>query len=131
MIGLEKIDGFGKRQIYGLDSQVGLGSSIKGRSPFRIIIQELICGFLEVVGHRQYPGYFFAPNRFKSAVCPTRNRDVPPPRGMPQYLADVAAGREANFDCWAAVALQMRASSNWARFYLRLRWPQQLLDWPW
>ena len=76
-------------------------------------------------------GTIFAPSRLKPADCPTRNRDVPPPRGMLQYLADVPAGCEANFDCWAAVALQMRASSNSACFYLRLRWPQQLLDWPW
>ena len=36
-IGLEKIHGFGKRQVYGLDSQGGLRSLIKGRSPSRPI----------------------------------------------------------------------------------------------
>ena len=55
----EKIDGFGNRQIYGLDSQVGLDSLIKGRSPFSSINEELICGLPDVVGHRHYPGYYF------------------------------------------------------------------------
>ena len=128
---MENIEGFGKRQIYGLDSQVGLGSLIKGRSPSRSINEELRCGLLDVAGNRLDPGYSFAPTRLNPSRLPHAQPRFPPPRGMPQYLADVAAGREANFDCWAAVALQMRASSNWARFYLRLRWPQQLLDWPW
>ena len=54
-IGMEKIDRFGKRQIYGLDSQVGLGLLIKGRSPSRQINEELKCGLPDVVGNRHYP----------------------------------------------------------------------------
>ena len=72
----------------------------------------------DVVCNRHSPGYHFAPTRLNFADCPTHNRDVADVAGMPQYLADVAAGREAKFDFWAAVALQMRASSNLARFYL-------------
>ena len=51
---------FGTRQIYGLDSQVGLGALIKGRSPSRVINDELRLGLPDIVGIRHYPGYYFA-----------------------------------------------------------------------
>ena len=130
-IGLQLGDAFGMRQIYGLDSQVGLGALIKGRSPSRHINDELRRGLPDIVGNRHYPGYYFAPTRLNPGDCPTRDRDVPPPRGLPHYIAEVVAGRVAEFDRWAGVALQTRASSNWARFFLRMQWPQRLSIWPW
>ena len=122
---------FGTRQIYGLDSQVGLGALIKGRSPSRVINDELRLGLPNLVGIRHYPGYYFAPTRINPADCPTRDKDVPSPRGIPAYIADLAADRTDAFDKWSAVALQTRSCSNWARFYLRLLWPVALQAWPW
>ena len=60
---------FGKRQIYGLDPQVGTGALIKGRSPSRAINEELRSGLPDIVGVRSCPGFYFAPTRLNPADC--------------------------------------------------------------
>ena len=130
-IAREGTRGFEQRQIYGLDSQVGLGALIKGRSPSEHINNELRQGLPGIVCMRHYPGYFFAPTRYNPGDCPTRDHDIPPPRGMPEYLLEAAEGRFEQFDRWAAVALQTRSCSTWARFTLRLLYPVRTIQWPW
>ena len=122
---------FKTKQLYGLDSQVGLGALAKGRSPSLPLNEELRTGLPHVVGHQHYPGYLFAPTRLNPADCPTRSKEIPPPRGVPRFLVDAAAGNVAEFDLWAGLPLQTRSSSNWARFMWRLLRPQELVAWPW
>ena len=122
---------FKKKQIYGMDSQVGLGALSKGRSPSLPINEELRRGLPHIVGCQHYPGYMFAPTRLNPGDCPSRNQDLPAPRAMPQFLADVAAGSIAEFEAWTQLPLQCRSVSNWARFVVRLRRPQALSAWPW
>ena len=122
---------FKTRQLYGMDSQVGLGALSKGRSPSQPLNEELRHGLPYIVGCHHYPGYMFAPTRLNPADCPTRLKELPRPRAVPQFLVDAAKGDVAEFDLWAQLPLQTRSVSNWARFAWRLRRPQALVAWPW
>ena len=117
------------KQIYGMDSQVGLGVLSKGRSASYWLNEECRADLPSVLGRRHYPGYCFSPTRMNPADHPTRGTDIPP-QHTPGYLCAAAAGDLEAFDVFAQLPPQSRASSSWARFFVRLRMPQQLERWP-
>ena len=119
------------KQMYGMDSQVGLGALSKGRSPSLPINEELRRGLPSIAGSQHYPGYMFAPTRLNPGDYPSRNKELPLPRAMPQFLADVALGDFSEFEAWTLLPWQCRAVASWARFVVRLRRPQALISWPW
>ena len=125
------IRGYGQRQLYGLDSQVGLGVCSKGRSPSYVLNEEAREGTADIIGLRHYPGYCFSPTRLNPADYPSRFRRIRRNRQMPGFLAAAAAGDYGAFDRWAALPLQPRAAANWARFWIRLAYPESLEPWAW
>ena len=118
------------RQLYGMDSQVGLGVLGKGRSASHWLNEECRQGLPTILGRRHYPGFGFAPTRLNPADHPTRSRPIPPPQDTPGYLVAAAQGDPAELDAWTSVPPQTRASASWARFLLRMQWPQPRCAWP-
>ena len=123
--------GYGKRQLYGLDSQVGLGVCSKGRSLSFVLNEEAREGAADLIGLRHYPGYYFAPTRLNPADDPTRQRKIRQSRLAPGFLEAAVRGYFAGFDRWVALPLQQRSVSTWARFYIRLAFPETQIEWPW
>ena len=88
-------------------------------------------GAADLLGLRHYPGYYFAPTRLNPADAPTRKREIRRNRLAPGFLAAAARGDFEGFDCWAALPMQQRTVSTWARFYVRLAFPETPIPWPW
>ena len=88
-------------------------------------------GAADIIGLRHYPGYYFAPTRLNPGDYPSRYRPIRKNRLAPDFLAAAARGDYQRFDEWAAMPLQMRSVSNWARFFVRLSLPDVLEEWPW
>ena len=123
--------GYGCRQLYGLDSQVGLGALGKRRSPSYVLNEECREGLGDIIGLRHYPGYYFAPTRLNPGDHPSRYAAIPTRRALPGFFVDAARGNFEAFDRWASLPKQSRRTSNWARFAYRLLFPLSLVDWPW
>ena len=121
--------GYNTRQVYGLDSQVGIGVLAKGRSPSHVLNDELRLGLPYTVSYRHYPGYKFAPTRLNRADDPTRDRPVRPSRDCPGFIVDMVGGNFGEWDSRTRLPRQCRAISPWAHFVVRLLRPTQLRPW--
>ena len=121
--------GFNTRQVYGLDSQVGIGVLSKGRSPSHVLNDELRSGLPAIVSYRHYPGFKFSPTRLNRADDPTRDREVPKPRGCADFIAEFAKGHVQEWDARARLPRQRRADAPWAHFVVRLLRPTALVPW--
>ena len=121
--------GYNTRQVYGLDSQVGIGVLAKGRSPSHALNDELRLGLPYTISYRHYPGYKFSPTRLNRADDPTRDRPVRPSRGCPEFVQDMLGGDCDEWDAWIKLPRQCRAISPWAHFVVRLLRPTQLRPW--
>ena len=110
------------KQLYRMDSSVGIGFLAKGRSASRLLYQELRTQVPDLIGHDHYSGYLFTPTRLNSAGHPARGRAVPPPdatRG-PQCWDQVPRGEFELFDAFARLRPQRRAYAEWIRLTLRI-----------
>ena len=121
--------GYNTRQVYGLDSQVGIGVLAKGRSPSHVLNDELRLGLPYILSYRHYPGYKFAPTRLNRADDPTRDRPVRPSRACPGFVSDMLGGDYGEWDARTRLPRQCRAIAPWAHFVVRLLRPTQLQPW--
>ena len=118
------------RQLYAMDSRVGLGCLSKGRSPSHSLNDEVKQGVPAIIAHDHYPGYLFSPTRINPGDCPTRDKPLPVPSAAPAWLRSAAAGDLGPFDQWIHLPLQTRAVSEWARFTAQLLMPSGRDVWP-
>lgn len=96
-------EAFSIRVPYGLDSQVALGSLVKGRSASPQLTSLLSRSIPTVLGRDVYGGYGFFPSGVNPADAPTRHETVPPPSSaFPSWKDDVADGDFEKFDLWFA-----------------------------
>ena len=66
------------REIFGLDSQVALGSIIKGRSSSQALNKELEKSLANMIGFDSYAECIYFENFRNRADAPTRGRPIPP-----------------------------------------------------
>lgn len=90
-----------RRFLYGLDSQVTLGSVVKGRAASRALNRELIKSIPHIVGSDIYSSYMYFPSAVNRADGPTRDThpaepDVP----LPDWWEDASNGDYRGLDQW-------------------------------
>ena len=87
---------------YGLDSQVALGSLVKGRSSSAGLNRLLWKSIPTILGaDLLYAGYGFFPSPINRADAPTRGQKVPAPDlELPHWWTAVEAGDFADYDAW-------------------------------
>ena len=84
-----------------LDSQVALGSLVKGRASSRALNSELSRSLAYLVGSDLYPSFGYWPSKMNRADGPTRSADVPDPdMAKPKWLACLEAGDVESYDRW-------------------------------
>ena len=116
-----------------LDSQVSLGSLVKGRASSRAINAELSRSLAYVVGSDLYPAFGFWPSKMNRADAPTRKGEVPgPDMEKPAWLLALEAGDYETYDDWLA-SLPSHDSKPGADFrHLKLEFddrPKSRLSW--
>ena len=89
------------RLAYALDSQVALGSLVKGRASSKPLNGELMKSIPLVLGSDLYAAYGYWPSKLNRADGPTRD-SVPDPPDLPEpwWWQELCAGRTADFDDW-------------------------------
>ena len=91
----------GSRQLIAMDSQVGLGSLIKGRSASPAINNELMRSIPHLVALDLFPDYLYYQTKINPADDPTRGAPVRlPDLEKPVWWAEVSRGDFKNFDQW-------------------------------
>ncbi len=91
----------GHREIYGMDSQVGLGALCKGRSASASLNWELAKSIPVMVGYDTYPEFIYYETSINPADGPTRGRKVPAPsRVLPGWWNEFCFGEFSEFDRW-------------------------------
>ena len=84
-----------------LDSQVALGSLVKGRASSRALNSELSRSLAYLVGSDLYPSFGYWPSKMNRADAPTRCAEVPgPDMEKPSWLVGLEAGDTAGYDKW-------------------------------
>ena len=107
------------RHVFALDSNVGLCSLVKGRSP-SLGLQPVLrrIGATLVVGSL-YPAYHFSPTRWNPADHPTQDTEIPDP--LPSGI-DSSASLSELLDFAQGENLR-RSFANWVRLFSRLVGP--------
>lgn len=91
------------RELFGLDSQVGLGSLIKGRSASPSINEELVRSIPTVVAQDIISNYMYYETSCNPADDGTRGRALRQPRlQVPVWWQSLADGDFEDFDRWLA-----------------------------
>ena len=91
------------RDIYGLDSQVGLGCLIKGRSSSRAINNELSRSLPSMIIFDSYPSFIFFDSGSNPADDPTRGVELRSSSlEFPTWLQQLCDGDTRDFDAWVA-----------------------------
>jgi hypothetical protein len=86
---------------YALDSQVALGSLVKGRASSKALNSELLRSVPTMLGSDLYGGYGFWPSKLNRADGPTRDAEPDAPDAeVPWWWNDVCNSRFDRFDCW-------------------------------
>ena len=89
------------RVCYGLDSQVALGSLVKGRSSSAGLNRLLWKSIPIILGADMYSGYGFFPSAINRADAPTRGLSVAAPDlELPSWWDELQMGNFSNYDCW-------------------------------
>ena len=89
------------RIAYALDSQVALGSLVKGRASSRALNAELMKSIPAVIGSDLYAACGYWPSKLNRADGPTRDSvPDPPDQDLPWWWQDVVEGRTDAFDAW-------------------------------
>ena len=90
-----------RRFLYGIDSQVCLGSVVKGRAASRALNRELIKALPYVIGSDLVGSYMYFPSKVNRADGPTRDSTPPPPDvPLPAWWAAAASGDFQALDAW-------------------------------
>ena len=91
----------GVRVCYGLDSQVALGSLVKGRSSSAGLNRLLWKSISTILGSDMYGGYGFFPTSINRADAPTRGHAVADPDlELPAWWSELEAGDFSGYDSW-------------------------------
>ena len=86
---------------YGLDSQVLLGSLIKGRSSSSSLKREMQKSMCYAVGSDLYSMYMFFPSAYNPADALLRELEVPAPSlPLPAWWDSLSLGDSQQFDEW-------------------------------
>ena len=89
------------RVLVGLDSQVALGASVKGRSASGVLNRMLAAFLHPLLSSRIFPHYLYFPSALNPADDPTRGLEVRgPSASVPVWWDELAAGRPGAFDTW-------------------------------
>ena len=110
----------------GIDSNVALSALAKGRSPsfgLRPVLRRACCTCLAGC---LYPSHHFAPTRWNTADCPTRDTELPQP--SPHSICSSLSFRELLR--LSQVSSLRRYASNWVRLALLLL-GGRLSSWTW
>ena len=92
------------RLLLGLDSQVGLGALIKGRSASPALNAELSRSLPHMVLLDYNADYFYYHTKFNPADDPTRGREVRTAEvEVPSWWAEVEQGQYGSFDEWLRI----------------------------
>ena len=101
-----------KRIAYALDSQVALGSLVKGRASSKPLNYELMKSIPLVLGSDLYAAYGYWPSKLNRADGPTRSAEPDPPdEDFPWWWHLVCEGDTAEFDAWLR-SLESELRSN-------------------
>jgi len=86
---------------YALDSQVALGSLVKGRASSKALNSELLRSVPTMLGSDLYGGYGFWPSELNRADGPTRDaKPDAPDSGLPWWWDGVCNNRFDRLDLW-------------------------------
>lgn len=89
------------RQMFGMDSQVGLGAAVKGRSSSKALNAEMAQSIPVMLIQDVYSEYLYFETSRNPADDPTRGKDVRKPSGkLPPWWNSLAAGKAEAFDEW-------------------------------
>lgn len=89
------------REIYGMDSQVGLGALTKGRSASPSLNLELSKSVPTMLGKDMYSDYLYYETSINPSDAPTRGKSVPSPsRSLPSWWLSFCSGDFCEFDQW-------------------------------
>ena len=91
------------RLLLGADSQVALGTLIKGRATSKALNQELVRSIPWMLGLDVYLECLYFHTKLNRGDDPTRGKDIrPPTRCWPEWIAEIEAGDFGGFDRWLA-----------------------------
>lgn len=89
------------REIFGVDSQVAIGTLVKGRSSSPSLNSELVRSLPDMLGYDSYSESIYFETHCNRADAPTRGRDIPgPSRSLPDWWRSLSAGLFEEFDAW-------------------------------
>ena len=89
------------RQMFGLDSQVGLGAAVKGRSSSRALNAEMVQSLPIVLLQDVYSEFLYFETSSNPADDPTRGKEVRPPCcPAPPWWRSLELGECEEFDEW-------------------------------
>ena len=101
---------FNKRVPFGLDSQVVLGASVKGRASATSLTRELKKNLCYGIGNDLYFFYMFFPSAMNRADGPSRSRaPAEPDLLLPFWWEDALGGNFKNMDKWLMEASNFTA----------------------
>ena len=97
---------------------VAIGALAKGRSPSRLINDELLSQFLPlVIAQDHHPGFMYGPSRHLPADDPTRGVELRGPScNIPKWLTDLSLGEFSQVYYITSLPYQTKEASTWARF---------------
>ena len=91
----------GSRDIYGMDSQVGLGALSKGRSASPSLNAELSRSVPTMIGCDMYSDLMYYETSINPSDAPTRGKPVPSAtRSLPVWWSSFCNGEFSEFDLW-------------------------------
>ena len=89
------------RQLQGIDSQVALGTLVKGRSSSAAMNAELSRSLPWMLALDSYADYFYYHTSVNRADQPTRGKDIEPPdQALPEWWYELSRGEYQKFDEW-------------------------------
>ncbi len=89
------------REIYGVDSQVAIGTLVKGRSSSPSLNTELVRSLPEMLGYDIYTEVVYFETSCNRADAPTRGREIPSPsRPLPAWWSSLSQCKFEEFDVW-------------------------------
>ena len=92
------------RVLAGLDSQVGLGSLVKGRASSKAINNILRQSMPYSISSDIQMHYMYYNTKHNRSDGPTRNKDpAPPDMEQPPWVADLPQGKTDSFDAWMRI----------------------------